>query len=118
MEIMYNITGDARKAFVKTICEITGEPSRYLRVPSCAYAIGEMYRVTKEGNLEISDDAPANTTAWLMAELEKHGYTAEPIDEVELIIEGTDEESDEQVGFSIGMSLAELSDKPFSAEKL
>ncbi|MGM9938030.1 MAG: hypothetical protein ACI38A_11860 [Candidatus Ornithomonoglobus sp.] len=118
MEIRYNITGDARRAFVKAICEITGEPSRYLRVPSCAYAIGERYRVTKEGNLEISDGAPANTTAWLMAELEKRGYTAEPVDEVELVIEGTDEESDEPVGFSIGMSPTELSDKPFSAETL
>ena len=110
MEIKYNITGSARKEFVKAISEIVGEPSNYLGMPSCAYTIGSSYTVTKEGNLEVSDDAPTNKTAWLMAELEKRGYTAEPIDDPE--------DADEQVGYSIGLHITELSDKPFSEKTL
>ena len=110
MEIKYNITGSARKEFVKAISEIIGEPSNYLGMPSCAYSIGSSYTVTKDGNLEVSDDAPANKTAWLMSELEKRGYTAEPIDEPE--------DADEKVGYSIGLHITELSDKQFSAETL
>ena len=118
MEIRYNITGGERKGFVKAVSEIMGEPSKYLGMPSCAYAIGSLYTVTKDGNLEIADDVPTNKTAWLMAKLEEHGYTAEPTDEIELIIEGTDEGADEQEGFSIGMHMTELSEKPFSEDTL
>ena len=118
MEIKYNITGMERKEFVRTISGITEMQSRYLGMPTCAYAIGDWYTVTRDGNLEISDRADSDEVEYLIEELDKCGYTAEPVDEVELVIEAAEEETDELTGFSIGMSAAELSDKPYSPDTL
>lgn len=118
MEIKYNITGKERKEFVAAISDITGKSAKYLSMPTCAYAIGEDYKVTRDGNLEVSDNAKTNYTAWLMAQLEDRGYTPEPVDEVELVIEAVDEGTDEPVGFSIGMPITELSDKSYSPDTI
>ena len=118
MEIKYNITGKERKEFVKAISEITEMQSKYLGMPTCAYAIGDWYTVTKDGNLEICDRADSDKVEYLIEKLDKRGYTAEPVDEVELVIEAADDDTDEPVGFSIGMSVSELSDKPYSPDTL
>lgn len=44
-----------RKDVVKALCEITGENSKYLGVPSCGYQVGECI-VNKAGEIEIPDD--------------------------------------------------------------
>lgn len=44
-----------RKDIVKALCEITGENSKYLGVPSCGYQVGECI-VNKAGEIEIPDD--------------------------------------------------------------
>jgi len=43
-----------RKDVVKAICEITGESSRYLGVPSCGYQIGKCI-VNRTGEVELPD---------------------------------------------------------------
>lgn len=118
MEIKYNRTGKDRKAFVNAISDIIGEPAVYLAAPTFAYQIGEWYTVTKDGNLDIFDRADSEEVENLIEQLDKLGFTVEPQDEVELVILGVEEGSDESEGFSIGMPISELSDKPFSEDTL
>lgn len=47
-------TTENRKDVVKAICEITGESSRYLGVPSCGYQIGKCI-VNRTGEVELPD---------------------------------------------------------------
>lgn len=100
MEIKYNMAGADRKTLVKAVSDIIGEPPRYLGAPSFAYVIGNWYTVTRNGNLEISDEANKVKAEMLIEELYKRGLSAE------------DEPEEETVGFSIGMPIAKLSDKP------
>lgn len=118
MEIKYNRTGKDRKAFVNAVSDIIGEPAVYLGTPTFEYKIGDWYTVTKDGNLDIFDRADSEEVENLIEQLDKLGFTAEPQDEVELVILGVDEGSDEPEGFSIGMPINELSDKPFSEDAL
>ena len=55
MTYHFNVEGPARKAMAQKISEITGEPAVYLRVPTCAYQIGE-YNVSKDGTLTFPDE--------------------------------------------------------------
>ena len=108
MEIKYNRTGKDRKSLVDVISKIVGEPAVYLGTPTFAYKIGDWYTVTKDGNLDILDRADYEEVESLIEQLDKLGFTAEPIDEID----------DEQIGFSIGMPANEISDKPFSENTL
>lgn len=77
----YNVTGAARKEFVKAIEEITGEKAIYMKVPTCAYKIG-YYTVDKEGalswgDLENVDPEKLYRNADLIQQLEKAGYIPE-----------------------------------------
>lgn len=47
-------TTENRKDVVKAICEITGESSRYMGVPSCGYRIGKCI-VNRTGEVELPD---------------------------------------------------------------
>lgn len=118
MEIKYNKTGKDRKALVDAVSDIVGEPAVYLGTPTFAYKIGDWYTVTKDGNLDIFDRADSEEVENLIEQLDKLGFTAEPRDEIELVILGVDEGSDEPEGFSIGMPISELSDKPFAEDTL
>lgn len=59
MKKAYGLTGDARKQMVQIIGEVTGVKPEYLRMPSCAYAIGAI-TVTKDGTM-IWDGRTAGT---------------------------------------------------------
>lgn len=74
MKIEYNLTGNDRKELVQNISEITGQTARYLYMPSCAYRIGDFYTVTREGVLDISDDADEKEIQHLLEELDSRGY--------------------------------------------
>lgn len=54
MKANYNVTGEERKALVAKISELTGEPSKYQYMPTCAYQIGAI-TVDKEGGLTCED---------------------------------------------------------------
>ena len=56
--------------------------SNYLKVPSCAYQIGEL-KVNKEGNIELPDNADEGFMRRLKSELAKRGFLTEP--KIELI---------------------------------
>lgn len=74
MKIDYHLTGNNRKGLVQNISEITGQTARYLYMPSCAYSIGDFYTVTREGVLDISDDADEKEIQHLLEELDSRGY--------------------------------------------
>lgn len=75
MKIDYHLTGNDRKELVQNISEIIGQTARYLYMPSCAYSIGDFYTVTREGDLDISDDADEKEIQHLLEELDSRGYS-------------------------------------------
>ena len=54
MMILFNVSGESRKAMVKAIEDELGVKATYLGVPSCAYQIGG-FKVGKLGELEFAD---------------------------------------------------------------
>lgn len=75
--IICQAQGPRRKELVNAISEFTGMKSKYLKVPSCAYQIGEL-KVTKEGNIELPDNADEGFMRRLKSELAKRGFLTEP----------------------------------------
>ena len=55
MEIRYDVTGEKRKALVKTISQAIGAEVQFQGVPSLAYRIGP-FTVTRDGTLIPEDD--------------------------------------------------------------
>ena len=118
MEIKYNASGIDKKTLVKAISEIIGETAKYLKAPTFAYQIGDWYRVTRYGNLEIFDRADSEEVENLIEELEKRGFTAPNMVELTLVGGSEKDEEDMDVGFSIGMPVSEISENPCSDEIL
>lgn len=86
MIIELGLTGDARKELTKAVSEIIGAPAEYQYMPTCAYIIGGLYTITREGNLEISDTADSKEAENLIDELVRRGYDI-PTDENKLTIQ-------------------------------
>lgn len=86
MIIELGLTGDARKELAKAVSEIIGAPAEYQYMPTCAYIIGGLYTITREGNLEISDAADSKEAENLIDELVRRGYDI-PTDENKLTIQ-------------------------------
>ena len=82
MTIEFQLTGEKRKELVNAISEIIGAPAEYQFMPTCAYKIGDLYTISKEGNLEISDSADGKEVEMLIDELVHRGYDV-PLDEEE-----------------------------------
>ncbi len=62
MKINYNVTGEQRKELVKAIGNILQIKPVYMKMPTCAYKIGDI-TVNKEGTLLCEDDAKAERIA-------------------------------------------------------
>ena len=62
MRINYNVTGADRKALVRAMVELLGEPPVYQGAPSFAYAVGG-YRVDKDGMVSVPEDTARKTSA-------------------------------------------------------
>ena len=54
MKANYNVTGNDRKALVAAIEKLTGDKAVYMRMPTCAYEIGDV-TVDKEGGVTCED---------------------------------------------------------------
>lgn len=81
MEIKFNCIGAERKKLAQAISEITGENAEYQYMPTCAYTIGDFYTVTKDGNLEIDDNADSKEVDNLIEQLVSRGYDVPQDDE-------------------------------------
>lgn len=74
MRIRTNAQGADRKRLVADLAAITGEPSRYLGVPTLSYEVGG-FTVLKDGTVAALQDASD-----LISELRARGWEAEPVD--------------------------------------
>lgn len=81
MRINYNVTGADRKALVRAMVELLGEPPVYQGAPSFAYAVGG-YRVDKDGMVSVPDDtAPEDIRKLVDALREKDFQPVEPAEQ-------------------------------------
>ena len=77
MKINYNVTGEQRKELVKAIGAILQVKPVYMKMPTCAYEIGDI-TVDKDGTFLCEDDAKAERIAHnLIAD----GFTATEVAE-------------------------------------
>lgn len=81
MEIKFNCIGAERKKLAQAISDVIGTPAEYQYMPTCAYTIGDLYTVTKDGNLEIDDKADNNEVDNLIEQLVSRGYDVPQDDE-------------------------------------
>ena len=80
MRINYNVTGADRKALVRAMVELLGEPPVYQGAPSFAYAVGG-YRVDKDGVVSGPDDASPEELRKLVDALREKGF--QPVEPAE-----------------------------------
>ena len=73
MKANYNLTGTKRKELVHAIEEITGDKAQYMRMPTCAYEIGDI-TVDKDGSVTCEDEEKLKK---VMEALNEKGFTAE-----------------------------------------
>jgi hypothetical protein len=102
MKANYNVTGNDRKALVTAIENLTGDKAAYMRMPTCAYEIGDI-TVDKEGGVTCED---ADKLTRIIASLLADGFTPEDAEEVESIDEEiTAENDDEATGLTVSLPL-------------
>lgn len=98
MIIELGLTGDDRKELAKTVSDIIGAPAEYQYMPTCAYIIGGLYTITKEGNLDINDGADSKEVENLIDELVHRGYDVPDAEDengliVQMPLDSLDEET-------------------------
>ena len=102
MKANYNVTGNDRKALVAAIEKLTGDKAVYMRMPTCAYEIGDI-TVDKEGGVTCED---ADKLTRIIESLLADGFTPEDAEEVESIDEEiTAENDDEATGLTVSLPL-------------
>ncbi|MCI7805283.1 MAG: virulence protein [Oscillospiraceae bacterium] len=74
MIIELGLTGSDRKELAKAVSEIIGVPAVYQYMPTCSYIIDGCYAVTKDGALDISNQADEMEVQHLIDELIRRGY--------------------------------------------
>lgn len=80
MRINYNVTGTNRKALVRAMVELLGEPPVYQGAPSFAYAVGG-YRVDKDGMVSVPEDTAPEDIRKLVDALREKGF--QPVEPAE-----------------------------------
>lgn len=80
MRINYNVTGADRKALVRAIVELLGEPPVYQGAPSFAYAVGS-YIVDKDGMVSVPEDTAPEDIRKLVDALREKGF--QPVEPAE-----------------------------------
>lgn len=93
MKANYNVTGNDRKALVAAIEKLTGDKAVYMRMPTCAYEIGDI-TVDKEGSVTCED---ADKLERIIHSLIADGFTPEDTEEVE--------SDDEATGLTVSLPL-------------
>ena len=76
MKKNYKVTGSDRKAMVQVIGQTIGVKPVYMKVPTCAYAIGDI-TVDKEGNMIWDEHTDEATIQKISEALAAAGFTAE-----------------------------------------
>ena len=92
MKANYNVTGNERKALVTAIENLTGDKAAYMRMPTCAYEIGDI-TVDKEGGVTCED---ADKLTRIIESLLADGFTPEDTEEIESTDEDVTAENDDE----------------------
>ena len=82
MRINYNVTGADRKALVRAMVELLGEPPVYQGAPSFAYAVGG-YQVSKDGMVSVPEDTTPEDIRKLVELLRRKGFQPDVTDAAE-----------------------------------
>lgn len=111
MTIYYR--AENRKPLVQAVSEFTGEAAVYMRTPTYAYQIGG-FTVTREGNLEFSDETDSREKERLKEFLAAKGFVAEEMPATseqdtegeETVEEESAEPETEPQGSDVGLTVA------------
>lgn len=99
MELHFNVTGEDRKRLVGAIEQAAGQKAVYLRMPTCAYQIGD-YNVAKDGTVTFPDDAGRSVVdACRSAGFEPEGLEMD-----------TEEQTEEAVSLTVEMPRGQFTD--------
>ena len=116
MEIKYEITGKARKAFAKAVGEITGATPKYLGAPTFAYKVEPEYVITRDGNLDVSDKADSREVKNLIEMLAEKGFIGAEMPAgllenvtAEVITEDITEPQSENTGLTVALPIESVS---------
>lgn len=75
MKKNYNVTGTSRKELVRVIGQAMGIDPVYMKVPTCAYMIGDI-TVSRDGEMIWDERTDEDTIRKVIAALSAAGYTA------------------------------------------
>ena len=96
MRINYNVTGADRKALVRAMVELLGEPPIYQGAPSFAYAVGD-YRVDKDGVVSVPEDTVPEDLRKLVDALREKGFQpVEPAEQPTAAAESDPDQADDE----------------------
>ena len=96
MRINYNVTGADRKALVRAMVELLGEPPVYQGAPSFAYAVGG-YRVDKDGMVSVPEDTAPEDIRKLVDALREKGFQpVEPAEQPTAAADSNPAQADEE----------------------
>lgn len=96
MRINYNVTGTDRKALVRAMVELLGEPPVYQGAPSFAYAVGG-YRVDKDGMVSVPEDTAPEDIRKLVDALREKGFQpVEPAEQPTAAADSNPAQADEE----------------------
>lgn len=102
MKANYNVTGNDRKALVAAIENLTDDKAVYMRMPTCAYKIGDV-TVDKEGGVTCEN---TDKLERLIHSLIADGFTPEDTENAENGCEAANTESnDETTGLTVSLPL-------------
>ena len=73
--VSFDLRDRERKELVKDISEILGEKAEYMRMPTCAYRIGD-YTIAKDASLTWSADTADSDAELLLQKLADKGWQA------------------------------------------
>lgn len=96
MELHFNVTGAERKRLVGVIEQATGQKAAYLRVPTCAYQVGD-FNIGKDGTLTFPDDMDISAGSDVIDACVMAGFEPEDWER------NTEERPDENVSLTVEM---------------
>lgn len=119
MELRYNVIGADRKSLVNVISNVTGGDIKYLGAPTFAYKVGYCI-IDKNGTVSFDDKVDGDEIENIIGQLDKMGFTAENSDMRKGVNVSVNKYNgyEEEIGFSIGFSISEITEKSYSEDTL
>ena len=104
MELHFNVTGAERKRLVGVIEQATGQKAAYLRVPTCAYQVGD-FNIGKDGTLTFPDDMDISACSDVIDVCVMAGFEPEDWER------NTEEQPEGDISFTVEMPRNQFTDE-------